>query len=53
MANTDLENIQKPFAYRDGDVVWGQGRVRHQNNSDYIQASDARLYRMGEWINQS
>ena len=41
--------IQKGFAYRDGDIVYGQGVVRHQNNSDYIQASDAKLTTLPKW----
>ena len=35
--------VQRPFQYRDGDIVQGSGRVRHQNNSDYIQCSDATV----------
>ena len=35
--------VQRPFQYRDGDIVKGSGRVRHQNNSDYIQCSDATV----------
>ena len=30
--------VHRPVNYRDGDVIIGQGRVRHQNNSDYIEA---------------
>ena len=41
--------VQKPFAYRDGDVVVGQGKVVHQNNSDYIQSTDAKLYTLPQW----
>ena len=41
--------IQKPFAYRDGDVVSGSGLIKHSNNSDYIHVTDAKLYTMGEW----
>ena len=42
--------IQRPFAYRDGDIVSGQGVIRHQNNSDYIQVSDARIWNMREFV---
>ena len=45
--------IPKPFAYRDGDVVSGQGVVRHNNNSDYIQCSDAKLHTMRSWAESS
>ena len=41
--------IQKPFGYRDGDVVVGSGKVKHSNNSDYIQSTDAKLLTWGEW----
>jgi error-prone DNA polymerase len=42
--------IQRPFAYRDGDVVAGEGVVRHSNNSDYVQTADAQLYTHQEWL---
>ena len=41
--------VQKPMSYRDGDVVAGAGRVRHQNNSDYIEASTVDSYTFAEW----
>ena len=41
--------IQRPFTYRDGDIVSGSGVVRHQNNSDYINCNDAKLYTFREW----
>lgn len=41
--------IQKPFAYRDGDIVIGSGKVKHQNNSDYIQTTDAKLLTWNQW----
>mgnify|MGYP000158391012 CR=1 FL=1 len=45
--------VQKPFAYRDGDVVHGSGRIRSSNNSEYIQCSDAKLYTLSEWKRKS
>ena len=41
--------IHKPFAYRDGDIIHGTGRVRHSNNSDYIDCYDANLYTLNQW----
>jgi len=41
--------IQKSISYRDGDIVWGTGRIRHSNNSDFVQSSDAKLYTMEKW----
>ena len=41
--------IQRPFQYRDGDIVSGSGTIRHQNNSDYIQVTDARLSTFSDW----
>ena len=43
--------IQRPFAYRDGDVVSGSGMVKHSNNSDYIHVTDQKLYTLREWQN--
>jgi len=40
---------QRPFTYRDGDVVTGSGMVKHQNNSDYIHVTDAKLYSFKDW----
>jgi DNA polymerase III alpha subunit len=45
--------IPRGFAYRDGEVVYGQGVVRHSNNSDYIQASDARITSLRGWFSRS
>ena len=44
--------IQRSFAYKDGDVVHGVGKIQHQNNSDYIQTTDVKLYRLNKWINR-
>ena len=41
--------IPRPFAYRDGDIVSGSGVIRHQNNSDYISCSDAKLWTLTQW----
>ena len=41
--------VQKPFAYRDGDIIHGSGRVKHSNNSDYIDSSDVKSYTFAEW----
>ena len=34
--------IKKAFAYSDHDVVWGQGTIRHSNNSDYVECYDSK-----------
>ncbi len=41
--------VQKPFQYRDGDIVSGSGVVRHSNNSDYINCVDAKLWNFSDW----
>lgn len=41
--------VQKPVSYRDGDIVSGSGKVKHANNSDYIDASSVNSYTFGEW----
>jgi len=45
--------IQRPFAYRDGDVVSGSGSIKHSNNSDYIQCTDQKLFTLGEWFERT
>ena len=45
--------IQRPFAYRDGDVVAGSGVVRTQNRSDYISASELGVYSFEQWQKRS
>ena len=45
--------IQKPFAYRDGDIVYGSGKVKHQNNSDYIHVTDSRVTSIRDWNTRS
>ena len=42
-------HIPRAFQYRDGEVVHGQGQIRHNNNSDYILASDAKLWSIHKW----
>ena len=41
--------IQRPFAYRDGDIVVGSGRVRHSNNSDYVETTSQELWTFEQW----
>ena len=38
--------IKRPFAYSDHDVIWGQGTIRHSNNSDYVECYDYQGYRL-------
>ena len=45
--------IQRPFSYRDGDVVSGSGLVKNTNNSDYIQCTDQKLFTLGEWFERT
>lgn len=42
-------SIHKPFSYRDGDIVTGRGKVKHLNNSDYVDCTDAELYSFQQW----
>lgn len=41
--------IQRAFAYCDGDIVHGSGIIQQNNNSDYIHATDVKLYTITEW----
>jgi len=42
--------IKKAFAYSDHDVVWGQGTIRHSNNSDYVECYDSKGFRLEKFI---
>lgn len=41
--------IHKPFSHRDGDIVMGRGKVKHLNNSDYVDCQEAKLYSFQQW----
>jgi DNA polymerase III alpha subunit len=43
--------IKKPFSYHDHDVVWGQGIIRHSNNSDYLDVYDAKGFSLEKFKN--
>jgi DNA polymerase III alpha subunit len=40
---------KRAVSYRDGDIVQGQGRVQHSNNSDYIDTSSVDVYSFADW----
>ena len=42
--------IKKAFAYSDYDVVWGQGVIRHSNNSDYVESYDSKGFKLEKFI---
>ena len=42
--------IKRPFAYSDHDVVWGQGRIKHSNNSDYVECFDVKGFRLEKYV---
>jgi hypothetical protein len=42
--------IKKAFAYSDHDVVWGQGTIRHSNNSDYVECYDSKGFGLEKFI---
>ena len=44
--------VQKPLGYRDGDIVAGQGVVKHQNNSDYIESRSHKVHSFSSWSNR-
>jgi hypothetical protein len=44
--------IKRALSLQDHDVIWGQGTVRHANNSDYIECNDARGYVLEKFTNQ-
>ena len=43
--------IKKAVAYSDHDVIWGQGTIRHSNNSDYVECFDSKGFRLEKYIN--
>ena len=45
--------IRKPLSYKDGDIIVGQGKLRHKNGSDYIEAPDAQCYQLERWCQSS
>ena len=44
--------VQKAIGYRDGDIVAGEGVVKHQNNSDYIQSRTHKVHSFSSWANK-
>ena len=44
--------VKKPFGYRDGDVISGRGKVRHHNNSDYVECTDVKLHSFEQWLKE-
>ncbi len=45
--------VKKPFSYRDGDVISGRGKVKHHNNSDYVECADVELHSFQQWLAES
>ena len=41
--------VKRAVSYRDGDIVQGQGRIQHSNNSDYIDTSSVDVYSFVDW----
>ena len=41
--------VKRAVSYRDGDIVQGQGRIQHSNNSDYIDTSSVDVYSFTDW----
>jgi len=45
--------IPRAFAFRDGDIVHGTGRIVTRDRSDHIQSTDPKLYSLTEWAERS
>ena len=41
--------VQRPIQYQDGDIIAGQGVIKHQDRSDYINCTTADVYSFAEW----
>ena len=42
--------VKKPFSHRDGDVISGRGKIKHHNNSDYVECQDVQLHTFQNWL---
>ena len=42
--------VKKPFSHRDGDVISGRGKIKHHNNSDYVECQDVELHSFQNWL---
>ena len=47
LASNGLEN------YKDGDVIVGRGKIKHHNNSDYVECQDVELLSFQQWLADS
>jgi len=43
--------INKPFAYSDTDVIRGIGKIKHLNNSDYIEVIECESLKIDQFYN--
>ena len=43
--------VNRPFSYTDNDVVRGIGRVKHLNNSDYIEVTECESVSIDKFYN--
>ena len=42
--------IKRAMSLHDQDVIWGQGTVRHANNSDHIECYEAKTFSLENFI---
>ena len=43
--------INQPFAYSDTDVIRGIGKIKHLNNSDYIEVIECESLKIDQFYN--
>lgn len=43
--------VRRPVAYRDADIVYGQGRLKHQNGTDYVESYEVKTFTFKTWQN--
>lgn len=41
--------VRRPVAYKDADIVYGQGRLLHQNGTDYVESVEVKTFTFQSW----
>jgi len=44
--------VKKPVTYADSDVIWGTGKVKYKDGSEYIEADQVKSYKIDKWLNR-
>ena len=41
--------VRRPVPYRDADIVYGEGRLKHQNGTDYVESYEVKTFTFQSW----